>query len=68
MDDKKRVAPEVSVQEQPREKVEYVEKREIKQKIIHLFAMKNLTIGQCKEILTEISFDFENCIPWKQQN
>lgn len=78
-ENKKIVAPEVPVQEQPKklkyrlppqgisykEELSYELKNEIHSKVMELFAVNDLTIGQCREILKEISERFENCRPWK---
>lgn len=78
-ENKKEVAPEVPVREQPRElkyklppqglsyreELSYELKNQIHSKVMEIFAANNLTIGECREILAEISDRFENCRPWR---
>lgn len=66
--DKKEAAPEVPVQKQPKGNLSYFEKRKIKQDIIHVLANSNLSIKQSKEVLSEVSQDFEDCRPWDKAN
>jgi hypothetical protein len=68
-DVKKEVAPEVPVQKQQpiRNELSDLEKQEIKKQLFQVFNVNNLSIKQCKEILSEvININLDNVRPWNE--
>ncbi|UZW13231.1 hypothetical protein OSC52_15445 [Clostridium pasteurianum] len=66
MDNKKEDVQGVPVQKHPQNELNNVEKYELKNEIINIFAKNNLSIRQANEILTSVLENLDTIHPWNR--